>query len=59
MCLMWGLIEANKDKDEAEERVLDTDAIAAYYAKWIQSAPFDIGTTTIGGLRPIAYSKTP
>lgn len=38
LCLGQALAESGK--------VLDLDKIAEYYGKWIQSRPFDIGTTT-------------
>ena len=48
MCLMQGLINM---KDEAN--VLDTNSIALYYKKWVDSEPFDIGETTSTALEPL------
>merc|ERR1711935_819781 len=59
MCLMWGLVEGNQKKSKSEEKVLDTDSIANYYAMWVKSGPFDIGTTTKGGVRPLAQAPKP
>ena len=56
---MFAIVEVNKDKDEQEEKVINVDTIAYWYKQWIMSGPFDIGTTTIGGLRPIALAQTP
>lgn len=35
---------------------MNLDSIANYYGKWIgdEPGPFDIGTTTINGLRPLS-----
>lgn len=46
MCLMWALVEANDGKKDDQERELNADTIAKWYANWIHSRPFDIGTTT-------------
>lgn len=56
MCLMWALIEANKDKDEGQERELNTDIIAKWYMLWLESDPFDIANTTYSALLPLLQS---
>ena len=53
MCLMWALIEANKDKEEGQERELNTDIIAKWYMLWLESNPFDIANTTYTSLIPL------
>ena len=54
MCLMWGLIEAVKaKKNEDKHAVFSNQSIAHYYGEWMRSDPFDIGTTTSGGLSPL------
>lgn len=53
MCLMWAIIESNKDKQEGEEKELNTDLIAKWYKNWLDSKPFDIANTTYDALRPL------
>ena len=45
MCMIRGLL-AGKGK-------LDMDAIAGYYRSWMETSPFDIGTTTRQALEPL------
>ena len=60
MCQMWALVEANEGKGDDQERELNADTIAKWYAVWMRSDPYDIGTTTIGGLSPLVQtSETP
>ena len=59
MCLMWALVEANEGKAGSFlERELNSDLIAKWYANWIKSVPFDIGNSTINGLRPLEEANT-
>lgn len=53
---MWALVEANEGKGDDEERELNADIIAKWYANWMISDPYDIGTTTIGGLSPLVQT---
>ena len=53
MCLMWAIIESNKDKDEKDQKVLNTDLIAKWYKNWLESNPFDIANTTYTALLPL------
>ena len=41
MCLMTGIVDANKERDAEQEKVLNIDVIAQQYNKWIESKPFD------------------
>lgn len=49
MCLMKGLV--------AGQGKLDAFQIAKYYAYWIYTRPFDIGSTTRQGLGPLEEFK--
>lgn len=42
MCLIWSIIEANKDKEECQEKELNTDLIAKWYKIWLDSEPFNV-----------------
>lgn len=53
MCLMWAIIESNRDKSENEERELNTDIIAKWYKNWLESNPFDIANSTYSTLTPL------
>jgi ADP-ribosylglycohydrolase len=50
MCLQNGLLEGNGQ--------LNLDRIACYYGMWIQSHPFDIGTTTRAALGSLSSSSS-
>jgi len=51
MCLMWGLTFANQNINvEANDYVLSNPMIAYFYANWITSNPFDVGTTVKSAL---------
>ena len=41
MCLLRGLVETDK------QSTLDMESIAYWYSQWMNSPPFDVGTTTI------------
>jgi hypothetical protein len=51
---LQGLVQGNEKKDK--DFVMNVDCIANFYGKWIgdEIGPFDIGTTTINGLRPLS-----
>ena len=53
MCLIWAIIESNKDKQDADEKELNTDIIAKWYKNWLESNPFDIANTTYSALLPL------
>ena len=42
MCLIWGLTEANKEKDYDEERELNRDKLAHFYAKWMNTQRYSV-----------------
>ena len=48
MCLLWGYVESNKE--DAEPRKFDVNAVADRYGQWYNSDPFDIGRTTENAL---------
>ena len=56
MCQMWALVEANEGISDDQERELNADTIAKWYAEWMKSDPYDIGTTTIAGLSPLVQT---
>ena len=58
MCLMWGLVEGNEESKE-DENIMPTASIAKYYSKWMNSPPFDIGTTTINGIGKLKHDAKP
>jgi len=41
MCLLWSIVEENKDKSQSP--CLNNQQIAKFYGEWIKSDPFDIG----------------
>ena len=47
-CMMLGLID---NKEEVKSNKVDMNKVAYQYKNWMNSPPFDIGTTTIGGLK--------
>ena len=48
---MWGLTFANQNINvEANDYVLSNPMIAYFYANWITSNPFDVGTTVKSAL---------
>ena len=48
--MMRGLI---KNKKMVAKNKVDMNLVAIEYRNWMDSPPFDIGTTTIGGLKPL------
>jgi len=46
--MMLGLID---NKEEVKSNKVDMNKVAYQYKNWMNSPPFDIGTTTIGGLK--------
>ena len=60
MCIIWAIIEANKDKDENEEKELNTDLIAKWYNFWLESEPFGGSSsvfTAVGILKDTLQAK--
>lgn len=52
LAILSALYETNNLKPE-KERKLDIDNIAKWYQNWAHSRPFDFGSTTYNGLRPL------
>ena len=50
ICLANGLTEKN-------DKVLNLDCIAKYYGAWIDSPPFDIGSTIMNALGVLGNNK--
>lgn len=55
-CMMLGLIE---NEEDVKKNQIDMNKIANQYKNWMLSFPFDIGTTTIGGLRVLETMDIP
>jgi len=53
MCIIWALIESNQNTLEDEEKYLNTDIFAQWYAKWLSSKPFDIANTIYNSFVPL------
>ena len=56
MAILTALYETNHGLAE-NDRKLDVDKIAQWYQNWLHSQPFDYGTTTYQGLKPLYNSK--
>ena len=54
MCMLWGLVDGNKNSKETTPEV-NLDSIAERYRQWIQSQPFDIGKATEAALAPLNH----
>lgn len=52
MSMMWGILKGHATHPD-EKNALDIDAIAKCYKRWMQSPPFDIGTTTSNAFGPL------
>lgn len=54
MCLMQGIVNANKWDQDTTTSIFDSDRIAEQYKEWVATGPFDIGMTTRNALGPLA-----
>ena len=57
MCLMHGLLD--NEQNIQLKNTLNMNLIAKRYKDWMNSPPFDIGTTTRGGFEVLKNSQEP
>ena len=58
MCLLWAIVNSNKDRESNQEGVLSLKEMSTMYGNWVNSAPFDIGGATFSAFGKLKKDVT-